>query len=48
MLFEIMKSNSGSQVNTEQNKSQEENLEPNEQEEEDVSIVHEEANPLQK
>ncbi|XP_042613336.1 uncharacterized protein LOC122145174, partial [Cyprinus carpio] len=54
MLFEIMKSNSGSQVNTEQNKSQEENLEredvpvPNEQEEEDVSNVHEEANPLQK
>uniref|UniRef100_A0A672MP59 Zgc:194398 n=1 Tax=Sinocyclocheilus grahami TaxID=75366 RepID=A0A672MP59_SINGR len=53
MLFEIMESNSGSRVNTEQNKSQEENLErenvpvPNEQEEEDVSSVQEEANPLQ-
>ncbi len=51
--FEIMESNSGSQVNTEQNKSQEENLEredmpvPNEQEEDEVSSVQKEAKPLQ-
>uniref|UniRef100_A0A8C1ZFP3 Uncharacterized protein n=1 Tax=Cyprinus carpio TaxID=7962 RepID=A0A8C1ZFP3_CYPCA len=52
-LFEIMESNSGSQVNTEQNKTQEENLERedmsmlNEQEEEEVSSVQKEAKPLQ-
>uniref|UniRef100_A0A9J8BU02 Uncharacterized protein n=1 Tax=Cyprinus carpio carpio TaxID=630221 RepID=A0A9J8BU02_CYPCA len=53
ILFEIMESNSGSQVNTEQNKTQEENLERedmsmlNEQEEEEVSSVQKEAKPLQ-
>ncbi|KAL0192847.1 hypothetical protein M9458_011143, partial [Cirrhinus mrigala] len=52
ILFEIIESNSGCQVNTEQNKIQE-NLEregvevPNEQEEEQVSSVQEEAKPLQ-
>ncbi|XP_016130818.1 titin-like isoform X2 [Sinocyclocheilus grahami] len=53
ILFEIMESNSGSQVNTEQNKAQEENFERedmpmlNEQEEEEVSSVQKEAKPLQ-
>ncbi|XP_016383448.1 A-kinase anchor protein 9-like isoform X2 [Sinocyclocheilus rhinocerous] len=53
ILFEIMESNSGGQVNTEQNKAQEENLERedmpmlNEQEEEEVSSVQKEAKPLQ-